>query len=50
MQAKNEGYLGNQSVKRAGVETKYTDEEMQEYIKCTQDPIHFIETTHKLYH
>lgn len=44
MQAKNEGYLGNQAVKRAGVETKYTDEEMQEYIKCTQDPIHFIET------
>ena len=44
MKAKNEGYLGNTQVKRAGVETSYTDEEMQEYIKCTKDPIHFIET------
>ena len=30
----NEGYLGNNLVKRAGVETQYTPEELQEYIKC----------------
>tara|TARA_X000000950_G_scaffold255390_1_gene319957 strand:+ start:3488 stop:5068 length:1581 start_codon:yes stop_codon:yes gene_type:complete len=41
---KNDGYLGNTQVKRAGVDTSYTDEEMQEYIKCTKDPIHFIES------
>jgi hypothetical protein len=40
---KNEGYLGNTLVKRAGVETKYTEEEMQEYLKCSQEPVHFIE-------
>ena len=40
----NEGYLGNNLVKRAGVETKYTDEELQEYIKCGSDPVHFIES------
>ena len=40
----NDGYLGNNLVKRAGVETKYTDEELQEYIKCSHDPVHFIES------
>jgi len=40
----NDGYLGNNLVKRAGVETKYTDEELQEYIKCSNDPVHFIES------
>ncbi len=44
MKPKNDGYLGNTQVKRAGVDTSYTDEEMQEYIKCTKDPIHFIES------
>ena len=41
---KNEGYLGNTLVKRAGVETKYTDDELQEYIKCSSNPVHFIES------
>jgi len=27
---KNEGYLGNTLVKRAGIETQYTQQEMQE--------------------
>ena len=40
----NDGYLGNNLVKRAGVETKYTDEELQEYIKCSNNPVHFIES------
>jgi hypothetical protein len=43
VQPKNEGYLGNNLVKRAGIETKYTEEEMQEYLKCSKDPVHFIE-------
>ena len=41
--AKNEGYLGNTLIKKAGVETQYTKEELAEYMKCSQDPIHFIE-------
>ena len=40
----NEGYLGNTLIKRAGVESQYTKEELEEYMKCSQDPCHFIET------
>ena len=43
VQSKNEGYLGNTLVKRAGVETQYTEAEFQEYLKCSKDPIHFIQ-------
>jgi len=39
----NEGYLGNTLIKRAGVETQYTKEELEEYLKCSKDPCHFIE-------
>ena len=43
VQPKNEGYLGNNLIKRAGVETKYTKDEIEEYQKCSTDPVHFIE-------
>ena len=39
----NEGYLGNTLIKRAGVDTAYTSEQMEEYLKCSKDPAHFIE-------
>ena len=29
----NEGYLGNTLIKRAGIETQYTEEELKEYIE-----------------
>ena len=35
------GYLGNPSVKRDGVETQFTKEEVLEYAKCMQDPAYF---------
>ena len=35
------GYLGNPNVKRDGVETSFTKEEVQEYAKCMQDPAYF---------
>ena len=41
--AKNEGYLGNTLIKKAGVDIQYTEEELSEYIKCSKDPVHFIE-------
>ena len=31
--AKNEGYLGNTLIKKAGVDIQYTEEELSEYIK-----------------
>ena len=43
VQPKNEGYLGNNLIKRAGVETQYTEEQIEEYQKCSSDPTHFIE-------
>ena len=38
------GYLGNPSVKRDGVETEFTKEEVQEYMKCMKDPAYFART------
>ena len=35
------GYLGNPSVKRDGVESEFTKEEVIEYQKCMQDPAYF---------
>jgi phage terminase large subunit-like protein len=38
-----EHYLGNPNLKAAGVDIQFTQEQMGEYLKCAQDPIHFIE-------
>ena len=35
------GYLGNPNVKRDGVETSFTKEEILEYQKCMQEPAYF---------
>jgi len=35
------GYLGNPNVKRDGVETEFTAEEVKEYQKCMEDPAYF---------
>ena len=37
----NETYLGNINVKRDGVQHNFTEEEIKEYIKCSQDPVYF---------
>lgn len=39
----SEYYLGNQNVKRDGLSLDYTQEEVNEYIRCTDDPIYFAE-------
>jgi hypothetical protein len=36
-------YNSNASVKAAGVKIEFTPEQVQEYIKCSQDPIYFID-------
>lgn len=38
----NNGYRGNQYLKRAGVQIDWTPELIEEYKKCAEDPIHFI--------
>jgi len=45
---RKEAYLGNMNLKRSGVEVEYTQEEMQEFIKCGQDPIYFFENYIKI--
>jgi hypothetical protein len=35
-------YLGNPNLKRANVAQDFTKEEVQEFIKCSQDPVYFI--------
>lgn len=36
-------YLGNQNLKPANVPINFTQEQVEEYIKCSQDPNYFIE-------
>ncbi len=37
------GYRSNPLLKREGVNIEYTQEQLEEYIKCSKDPIYFIE-------
>ena len=39
---KKTGYLGNPNLKEIGTAIEFTKEQVQEYIKCSQDPIYFI--------
>ena len=43
MTSKKDGYLGNPNLKAAGVDVEFTKEQVQEYIKCSQDPAYFIQ-------
>lgn len=42
------GYLGNPSVKRDGVETEFTREDILEYQKCMRNPAYFARTYIKI--
>tara|TARA_R100000008_G_scaffold86402_2_gene79354 strand:+ start:3172 stop:4830 length:1659 start_codon:yes stop_codon:yes gene_type:complete len=43
MTTKQEGYYGNPNLKEVGREIEFTKEQVEEYIKCSQDPIYFIQ-------
>ena len=43
-------YLGNNLLKGLGVRHKFTKEEIEEYIKCHDDPIYFLENYVKIVH
>jgi len=38
----SDGYLGNQNLKAAGKTVEFTKEQVEEYLKCAKDPVHFI--------
>lgn len=44
----NESYLGNQNLKRSNVKHSWTPDQVQEWLRCAQDPEHFIETHMKI--
>ena len=50
MMEKNDSYLGNPNVKRDGVVTNWTNDEVKEYAKCMQDPTYFARTYCKVIH
>jgi len=39
---KKTGYLGNPNLKEIGTKIEFTKEQVEEYIKCSQDPVYFI--------
>tara|TARA_Y100000389_G_scaffold27514_2_gene23611 strand:+ start:3380 stop:5002 length:1623 start_codon:yes stop_codon:yes gene_type:complete len=47
---KNDSYLGNPNVKRDGVVTNWTNDEVKEYARCMQDPAYFAKTYCKVIH
>jgi hypothetical protein len=44
------GYRGNPLIKRDGIQINWTPDMLAEYIKCSQDPIYFLETYMKIIH
>lgn len=47
---KVKGYNGNQNIKGKGATIEFTPDMVQEYVKCSQDPIYFAEKYIKIVH
>ena len=43
-----EQYLGNPNLKKANVSTEFTPDQVEEVIKCSEDPVYFIKTYIKI--
>jgi hypothetical protein len=43
-----DGYLGNDRLKKVGVEISFTEEQAKEFIRCSEDPVYFIKTYVKI--
>ncbi len=48
MAVKEEIYLGNPNLKKANVATNFTPDQVQEFIKCSQDPVYFLKNYIKI--
>lgn len=48
MSTRNDSYLGNSNLKAAGVEVPFTEENVKEFKKCSEDPIYFIKNYVKI--
>jgi hypothetical protein len=45
---KSTKYLGNSNLKAAGVNVNFSPEQIEEYVKCSQDPLYFIKNYVKI--
>ena len=41
-------YMGNPLLKAVGVTSEWTEEELKEYVKCSKNPVYFIENYMKI--
>ena len=48
MASQQDIYLGNPNLKKANVPTNFTPKQVKEFIKCSQDPVHFIQNYIKI--
>lgn len=48
MSEKEKSYLGNENIKGSNVKVPFTQEQVDEYIKCSEDPIYFIKNYVKI--
>ncbi len=48
MSNKSNKYLGNANLKAAGVQVNFSPEQIEEYVKCSQDPLYFIKNYVKI--
>ena len=46
----SDAYLSNPSLKKVGVDIEFTQEQIEEYVKCAKDPIYFIRKFVKIIH
>jgi hypothetical protein len=42
------GYLGNPLLKKPGTQVQWTEEQIQEYVKCSKDPVYFVKNYVKI--
>lgn len=50
MAKKTESYLGNPNLKKANVSVEWTQELIDEWMKCKNDPVYFTETYVRIIH
>ena len=46
----SDAYLSNPNLKRVGVNIEFTQDQIQDYVKCAKDPIYFIKRFVKIVH
>ena len=46
----SDAYLSNPNLKKVGVNIEFTQDQIQDYVKCAKDPIYFIKRFVKIVH